>query len=410
VVLGSVVAWGAGRGRLGRLVLACGGGHGSVRVHATMSERQISARDAWTSLLRSTQAGFAGAVGGADALTLLPHDHALGPSTADSRRIARNLHSLLAEESHLDRVEDPAAGSGAIESWTEALCEQAWSRMQAIEHSGGLLAALADGTVATWVEEGHAQERSRVRTRAQSVIGVSRYIAEDAVQPGDADDPVAYDRRLQGRWNSASMVQDRVMSAQAVQQAMSDLREGRGDRVEAALVAARAGCLLAQIAGAIPGMAFTAPPLKAGRIAQEWEALHHAVRAAQPTQRVFLVNLGPVVDHQARAGFARDLFQAGGFVLHDNDGFIEPKDAVTAFEQSGCDLVCFCGTDDAYVDAVPTLTPLLKAAGARSVMVAGAWPATPDAWQRVGVDDVVHRRADVFDVLSRLAQRGEGVQ
>ncbi|MFK7929881.1 MAG: methylmalonyl-CoA mutase family protein [Myxococcota bacterium] len=409
-LLGSIVALRAARRLLGRLVLACGGGHAPVTLHATMSERQVSARDAWSNLLRSTQAGFAGAVGGADALTLLPHDHALGGSTADSRRIARNLHSLLAEESHLDRVEDPAAGSGAIESWTEALCEQAWSRMQAIEQAGGLLAALADGTVASWVDHGHEQERLRVRTRAQSVIGVSRYIADDSVQAGEVEDPSAYDQRLRGRWNSGSMVQDRAMLNPVVQAAMSDLCEGRGDRVQAALVAARAGCLLASIAGAIPGMPFTSPVLSARRVSQEWEALHRAVRQVQPTPGVFLVNVGPVVDHQARAGFARDLFRAGGFELHDNDGFLDPHDAVAAFEQSGCDRVCFCGTDAAYLDVVPTLTPQLRAAGARSVLVAGAWPASAEVWRAAGVDDVVHRKADVFDVLSRLAQRGEGAQ
>ena len=68
----------------------------------------LTLADPWTNLIRLTLAGFAGAAGGADALVLDPHDAPRAPTFG--ARLARNTGLVLMEESHLGRVEDPAAG------------------------------------------------------------------------------------------------------------------------------------------------------------------------------------------------------------------------------------------------------------------------------------------------------------
>ena len=55
------------------------------------------------------------------------------------------------------RVADPAAGSGAIEALTDALCETAWWLFQEIERAGGVAAALKAGLI----------QRGRARVRAE---------------------------------------------------------------------------------------------------------------------------------------------------------------------------------------------------------------------------------------------------
>jgi len=72
----------------------------ALYLHATTAERALSATDPWTNLIRVACAGFAGSAGGADALTITPITRASGRSTPFSRRLARNLHILLAEETH----------------------------------------------------------------------------------------------------------------------------------------------------------------------------------------------------------------------------------------------------------------------------------------------------------------------
>ena len=69
---------------------------------------------------------MAAGVGGADAVTVLPFDAALGLPDALARRVARNTHALLAEESNVVRVLDPAGGSWYVEELTEEIAQHAW--------------------------------------------------------------------------------------------------------------------------------------------------------------------------------------------------------------------------------------------------------------------------------------------
>jgi methylmalonyl-CoA mutase len=128
-----------------RLQDLCGAGGKALRLHAETSRRMMMADDPHTNILRTTLAAFAAGTGGADSITILPFSCALGLADRQARRVARNLHHLLLDESNLHRVADPAAGSGAIEALTEGLCEAAWTEFQMIEAEGGILDSLISG-------------------------------------------------------------------------------------------------------------------------------------------------------------------------------------------------------------------------------------------------------------------------
>ena len=88
-------------------------------------------------MIRASTQAMSAVIGGADRLYVLPSNHARQePSTAFSRRIARNVQHLLKMESHLHRVIDPGAGSYYIEKLSEKLAEQAWEQFQVIEKKG----------------------------------------------------------------------------------------------------------------------------------------------------------------------------------------------------------------------------------------------------------------------------------
>ena len=69
----------------------------------------------------------AAAAAGADSITVLPYTAAIGLPDSSARRIARNTQLVLQQESSLSRVIDPAGGSWAIESLTDAMAGEAWS-------------------------------------------------------------------------------------------------------------------------------------------------------------------------------------------------------------------------------------------------------------------------------------------
>ena len=107
----------------------------------------MARRDPWVNMLRTTIACAGGAFGGADAITVLPFTWALGKPDAFARRIARNTHLVLQEESSLGRVIDPAHGAWFIEKLTDELAQRSWALFQDIEAKGGMGAALESGFV-----------------------------------------------------------------------------------------------------------------------------------------------------------------------------------------------------------------------------------------------------------------------
>ena len=151
-----------------------------ARIEARSSHRMLTQADAWTNLLRLTSAGFAGAVGGADAVVLGAFTDALGLPTAFARRQSRNIQLVLMEEAHLGRVADPAAGSGYLDGLTEALAAEAWGRFQAIEAAGGLVAALQSGQVAEDVAAARAALAADVREGRRKMVGVTDFKVADA--------------------------------------------------------------------------------------------------------------------------------------------------------------------------------------------------------------------------------------
>ncbi len=99
-----------------RVEAACGLAPKPAMITAETAWRMMTRRDPYVNMLRTTIAVAAAGLGGADAITVLPHTAALGLPDAFARRVARNTQLVLLEESNLARVADPAAGSGALEA------------------------------------------------------------------------------------------------------------------------------------------------------------------------------------------------------------------------------------------------------------------------------------------------------
>ena len=135
----------------------------------------FTTRDIHVNILRATIAGFAGAVGGLDGLTIYPFDVRLGKRDPLARRVARNLQIMLAEESNLGRVADPAGGSYFVERLTNDLARQAWAEFQAIEQAGGAAAAIESGMLPERIAETAASRAVKIASRKAPILGVSEF-------------------------------------------------------------------------------------------------------------------------------------------------------------------------------------------------------------------------------------------
>ncbi len=303
---------------------ACGLDPKPIRLLAETAWRATTRRDPWVNLLRGTIAAFSAVVGGADALTVLPYTAPLGLADGFGRRLARNTQAILAEEAHLWRVADPAAGAGGFEALTDELAAAAWRLFQEIEAGGGMAAALASGA---WQQRlaGTREARSAaVARRKVQITGTSEY-------PTLAEAPVAVLKPLPAPEPTAA--------------------PGEG--------------------------AVTFPPFAFARLAEPFERLRDAAEAsAAATGRpaaVFLAGLGSPVSFNARAGFARAAFEAGGIAASGNEAKADLAALVAGFRASGAAVACLCGSDDTYAAPVAEgKDETVAEAAARAFIEAGA--------------------------------------
>ncbi|MER7920549.1 MULTISPECIES: methylmalonyl-CoA mutase family protein [unclassified Streptomyces] len=237
--------------RLWARVAEVSGAPGAQTQHVVTSPVMMSRRDPWVNMLRTTIATLAAGVGGADSVTVLPFDHALGLPDAFARRIARNTSTILIEESYLARVIDPAGGSWYVERLTDELAEAGWEFFRTIERDGGQAAVLRSGRLRTDLATTWAQRSKKLAKRREPITGVSEF-------PLLAEKPV--ERRPAPKAPSGGLPRVRR------DEAFEELR-ARSDA-------------------------------------------HLAATGARP--RIFLATLGSPAEYTARASFAANLFQAGG--------------------------------------------------------------------------------------------------
>ncbi|MDE0515293.1 MAG: methylmalonyl-CoA mutase [Acidimicrobiaceae bacterium] len=347
----TIAALRAARVMWARAVTASGGSPKAARQyqHAVTASHMYSRRDPWVNLLRGASAALAAGVAGADAVTVLPFDHASGAVDDDgalARRLARNTQLLLLEESQLARPADPAGGSFYVESLTEQLASEGWRVLQDVEASSGIEAAIDGGALAAAMEESWQRRLGGLRTRREPVTGVSEFPLLNDPAPASAADP-------------------------------DDAEGGAG--------------------------------LPARRLAEPFEDLrdaadrHHVATGDRPA--MWVAALGSAAAHSARTSWTRNLLAAGGVEARGATGVDSPVAAAADFAASGLAAAVITGTDDMYRLRGTATVAALSDAGAAFVALS-CDPGTPAellaALRSAGVKEIWHDDIDVVAALERL--------
>lgn len=337
-----------------RVEEACGLSPKPVFVNAETAWRMLTQRDPYVNLLRATVAVFAAGLGGANAITVLPHTLAFQLADAQARRAARNTQLVLIEESSLTRVSDPAAGSGGMESLTASLCETAWALFQETERAGGLWQALCNGSIQEKIKAVRAQRANAIAHRKDALTGLSEF-------PQIDEPPVAHSS-------------ERLIGASHFGEVKVKL-----------------------------------DPLAAMRLAEPFEKLrdksdrHLKATGARP--RVFLAVLGTAADFTQRVTFAKNFFEAGGIEAVIAEGASGAAAIGGAFAASGAALACICSSDDVYAREAVGAAKALAAAGAAPLYLAGRGGALEGALREAGVGTFIHAGCNVLETLQAAHDR-----
>ena len=314
------------------------------RQHAISSTAAASRYDVSVNLLRGTVECFGAGVGGADAVTILPHDDVLVPGGSElGRRMARNTQLVLIEESNLAKVVDIAGGSWYVEQLTDQMASAAWDLMQELERAGGLIDAVRHGALQARVEATRSRRDEAIATRKMPMTGLTEFpnIA-DHVAPAPA-----------------------AAETDTVTTPFAPLRRHR-----------------------------YADPVEHQR--QRADAMA-ASPAGRPT--VFLAAVGPTASNAARVSFAKNLFEVGGIEGIVGNGSTDPAEIRRAFEASGARLVCICASDPTYAEHAVAVAGELRAADPARVYLAGRPRGMEQELADAGVDEQIAAGGDVVTTL-----------
>lgn len=307
-------------------------------VHATTSRYSQTMFDSYVNMLRSQTQAMSAALASVDEITVTPFDAPYKKSDEFSERIARNQQLLLKEESHLDKVVDPAGGSYYIEELTMSLAQVAWKLFLETEDKGGFKAAVESYDVTNAVNASANARFDKVAKRREQLLGTNQF-------PN-----------------------------------FTEVSDGK----KALTCCCACAC----------EMEDSAPVLNNKRLASQFEDLRQATENAAHTPVVFMLTIGNLAMRLARAQFSDNFFGCAGYKLIDNNGFNTVEEGVEAAMAANADVVVLCSSDAEYPELIPGA---IKALNGRAEFVL-AGPET-DEFKALGVTNFINVRTNVLSTL-----------
>lgn len=313
--------------------------------HAETSNFNLTLFDAHVNLLRTQTEAMSAAIAGVNSITVSPFDKAYETPDDFSERIARNQQLLLKEESHLNRIVDPAAGSYYIENLTVAIAKQAWDLFLAVEEAGGMLQAVKAGSIQEAVNQSNKARHEAVSKRKEILLGTNQY---------------------------------------------PNFNELAGDKRPLD------GCKKCGCSGEAHEEEGTLAKLETARAASEFEALRLETENSGKRPKAFMLTIGNLAMRQARAQFSCNFLACAGYQVIDNLGFASVEEGIEAAMKAQADIVVICSSDDEYAECA---IPAFKALNGRAMFIVAGAPACMEELKAAGIENFIHVRCNVLETL-----------
>lgn len=140
-------------------------------IHTQTSSLHHAVSVSHTNMIRVTSEAVSAVVGGCDALTIQSYKR---PSDGFSERIARNVSLVIANETYLGQVADPAAGSYLIDKMSLMLADSAWEMFLKMEEKGGITECHGNGFIQSEIQKSWEQKKADL-LGGKVVVGVNKY-------------------------------------------------------------------------------------------------------------------------------------------------------------------------------------------------------------------------------------------
>ncbi len=311
-----------------------------MNVSAQTSRFNMTVFDAYVNLLRSQTETMSAAIAGVDEIVVTPFDVTYEDPTDFAERIARNQQLMLKEETHINKVVDPSAGSYYIENLTAAIAAEAWKQFLAIQEQGGLYEMIVNNKVQEAMKANLQTRLADVAKRKETLLGSNQF---------------------------------------------PNFTEKAGKKIKA-----KATCCCTECGAELQ-------TLPCARAAEEFEALRLATEGAKKQPVAFMLTIGNLAMRIARAQFSCNFLACAGYKVIDNNGFKSVKDGIKAARKAKADIIVLCSSDDEYATYAPQAW--LDLEDAKEIFIVAGAPACMEDLQKLGIKNFIHVRSNVLDTL-----------
>lgn len=346
--------------------------------------------DPYVNLLRGTVETMAGVIAGASSITVRPFDSEYKSPDEFSLRMARNTQLVLKNESYLDRVTDPSAGSYYIENLTNSIAQESWKLFQKIESEGGLVESLKSGAVQDEINNTRKRRDMNIAIRKDTFLGVNQYpnpkenMSTEIQEKGST---------IILKKSGNKLNTEDKLSIEYITEYLA------GDGVYT-------GDVLIQNSVGSECSITTLKPYRGAQVFEEVRlTTEQHIRETGHKPKVFLLTIGNSSIRSARASFSSNFFGCAGFEIINNIGFDTPEDGINAAVENNADIVAICSSDDEYLNYAPQITKELKERNPNiKIIIAGNPKEHINKLEQAGVDDFIHVHSNALETLKKYQE------
>jgi methylmalonyl-CoA mutase len=224
----------------------------ALRTHSQTSGWSLTAQDPFNNVARTCLEALAAAGGQTQSLHTNSLDEAMALPTDFSARIARNTQLYLQQETGICRTVDPWAGSYYVEYLTDALLKKARQHLAEIEALGGMAKAIETGLPMRRIEEAAARRQAAIDSGKETIVGVNKSVLEHEppLDILEVDNSAVRDEQIR-RLNELKAARDPAAVQRSLDAIVAAARDGSGNLLELAVVAAQARATLGEISDAM---------------------------------------------------------------------------------------------------------------------------------------------------------------
>ncbi len=149
-----------------------------IRFHTQTGGVTLTAQQPLNNVVRVALQAFAAVCGGTQSLHTNGYDEALALPTERAAKIALRTQQIIAHESGAADTVDPFAGSYFVEALTDEVERRARTLIERVDELGGSVEAIS--FIKGEIEESAFGYHERYRTEQDVVVGVNRFVEDDA--------------------------------------------------------------------------------------------------------------------------------------------------------------------------------------------------------------------------------------